>query len=264
MSKLKEVALEAPLIQKFVQRVESWCLESKRLKGRRFLLSLKIDVNNLDPWERLFNKLIVMEMIKDAKKHIVGADVIVFVEGITDAKVFEKFAKKLVPQHKIVFMEVEGFTNMHYYSEAKLTKSLNIPTFVIFDGDTSTIERKRKIKNKLVELISLPEEHIITLKKNSIEDYLLVPSAIKRTFPSIPKSVEKIDVYFKKRKNDRNKKRVLENLFREMGLGKYDHEKASSIASKMKVSEIDQEIVSIFRTLRNGWSRKSNNILDNL
>ena len=143
-------------------------------------------------------------------------------------------------------MEVEGFTNMYYFSEAKLAKGLKLSSFVVFDGDTSTIERKKRVKNRLVRLITLPEKHMLTLKKNSTEDYLLVPPAIKRAFPSTSKSVEEINAYFKKRSADRNKKQVLEDLFRQSNLGTYDHGKASCTASKMEVSEIDPEIASIF------------------
>jgi hypothetical protein len=97
--------------------------------------------------------------------------------------------------------------------------------------------------------ITLPENHVFTLKKNSIENYLLVPAAIKRAFPSVSKSVDEIRMFLKERDTTRNKKQVLDDFFKDVGLGKYDHEKASLIASKMKKSEIDHEIVAILNQI---------------
>jgi len=243
--KLKERVSHAPLIQQFVEKVQSWCLESLKLHGRRFLMRLEFNVDEHDPWERVFKKIATAEMIKDAEKNIVGADAIVFVEGISDARVFEEFTRKLIPHRKIVFMDAEGFTNMNYFSEAKLAKSLKVPLFVLFDGDTSTIQRKKRIKDKLVKQIALPEDHVLTLNKNSIEDYLLVPTAIKRAFPSVSKSVKEINMFFKIKRDKRDKRQVLNDLFRQLALGKYDHGKAACIASKMKASEIDEEIKNV-------------------
>jgi len=245
--KLKGRVSQAPLIQQFVDKVEKWCSESTKLEGRRFLMSLKFDIDEHDPWERVFRKMVTAEMSKDAEKNIVGADAIVFVEGITDTRVFEEFARKLVPLKRIVFMDVEGFTKMNYFSEAKLAKSLKVPAFIIFDGDTSTIERKKKVKEQLISQITLPENRILTLKKNNIEDYLLVPTAIKRAFPSFSKTVNEIKEFFREKSGKRNKRQVLEDLFRQSNLGKYDYEKAARIASAMKASEIDKEIANILR-----------------
>jgi len=107
--------------------------------------------------------------------------------------------------------------------------------------------------NKLRELIikqtSIPEDFIITLRKNSIEDYLLVPAAIKRAFPSVSMSVEEISAFFESRKNKRDKKKVLDDLFNKLGLGGYNSEKARIIASKMEISEIDKELKIIFKRI---------------
>lgn len=116
----------------------------------------------------------------------------------------------------------------------------------MFDGDTTTVKKKRRVKNRLIEQVTLPESNVLTLKKNSIEDYLLIPTAIRSAFPFVSKSVKYIDAFFKTRKTKRNKKEVLETLFTQLGLGKYDYEKATAIVSKIKLSEIDEEIKRIF------------------
>lgn len=239
---LKKQSSDAPLLKKFVEKVEFWISESQKLEGRLFSLMFRFDMDEYDPWERLFKKLVLIEMQKDFERHVAGADAIVFVEGDYDVEIFEIFAQKLESQKKFCFMDVEGFQNMPFYSEARLAKSLGVPTFVVFDGDTSKIEKRRKIKDMLVKRITLPDNQVLTLEENSIENYLLVPAAIKRAFPSVSKSGEDITAFFEKTKTKRNKKNVLDILFKDSGLGKYDDEKAVQIASKMKKSEIDEEI----------------------
>lgn len=241
--KLKKQSMHAPKILQFVDNVENWLSESSILNGRRFLI--RLDIDESDPWEKLLKKMTLKKMNEDLERNIVGADAVVFVEGLSDARIFERFAMTLIPSSRIVFLDVEGFTNMHYYSQAKIAKALQLPLFILFDGDTSTIQRKKRIKNILMKQISLPQNHILTLKKNSIEDYLLVPTAIKRAFPSALKSVEDIGTFLKLRKTKRNKRSVLQDLFAHLGLGKYDYKKAVCIVSKMRISEIDDEIKQV-------------------
>jgi hypothetical protein len=248
--RLKERTSSATLIKRFVNNVENWLLESEKLEGRRFLIGLELDISEFDPWENLFRKIIITEMNKDLEENIAAADAILLVEGPSDAEILEQFAKRLVPCKKILFMGVEGFTNMKYYSEAQVAKSLKIPLFIVFDGDTSTIEKKKRVKDKLIRQISLPQNHVITLTKNSIEDYLLVPTAIKRAFPSISNSVEDIEGFLKWRETKRDKRKVLKDLFNQLGLTKYDHKEATRIASKMKASEIDEEIKKILDSIK--------------
>lgn len=247
--KLEEYALRSSKINQFIQKVKKWCDQSKKWKGRRFLIGSRIDIDEYDPHERVLKHIVTSEMIKDVEDNLIGADAVIFVEGICDARILQEFAKKVIPHRKVIFMDVEGFTNMYYYSEAKIAKELKVPIFLIFDGDTSRIASKKKIRERLIRQITIPENHILTMKKNSIEDYLLVPEAIKRAFPSIPKSKEEIKEFLDERKNKLNKKVVLDTLFKRAGIGKYDHEKAARIAFAMKSSEIDPDIVRILRTI---------------
>lgn len=127
--RLKGQSWDAPLINQFVNNVEKWLLESERLKGRRFLV--RVSINESDPWERLFRRIIYTEIYNDLDRHIAGADAVVFVEGVSDAKILEQFAQKLISDQKILFMDVEGFTNMNYYSEAKTSQETQSTTIHI-------------------------------------------------------------------------------------------------------------------------------------
>lgn len=244
-NKLKEYSSNAPLIRQFIKNVETWCAESKNLAGRRFLMSLNFKIDKYDPWEQVFSKIITDKMKEDLEKYVLANKAIIFVEGIDDISAFEEFARTS-GHDKLGFVDSEGFTKMDYYANSKIMKEAGIPTFVIFDGDTDSQSRNVEVKRVLLNEITLSEDHIKTLKKDSIEDYLLVPAAIKRAFPQISKSVEDIGAIFEAKNRKRNKKRVLDQFFKDVGLGKYDHKKTRMIASHMPVEEIDSEISDIF------------------
>lgn len=245
--RLKDRSSHETSVCRLGNNVEKWLSESDRLKGRRFLI--RVDTSEADPWERLFKKIVHAKANEDLDKNIVGADAIVFVEGISDTKILGQFAKTLVPGRKILFMDVVGFTNMKYYSEARIAEKLRVPLFVLFDGDTSAVQTKKRIKELVVRRITLPKTHMLTLERNSIEGYLLVPNAIKKAFPSIQKTTKDIEAFLRGKRTKRNKRQVLGELFDQLGLGKYDYEKGLSIASKLSAPEIDEEIKEIFHRI---------------
>lgn len=167
-------------------------------------------------------------------------DKVVFVEGITDVSIFSTVYKKINGTSKINFIDTEGFNNMDYYANAKIirTKKINIPIFAIFDGDT---ERKKN-KQKTIEELNIPKEHAITLSKNSIENYLLIPRAINAAFSKMP--TEEIKIFFEETEEKKNKKYVLDILFKKYGT-RYDEENAKKIVEKMnseELNEIKQEV----------------------
>lgn len=180
---------------------------------------------------------------------IFNDDVIVFVEGTDDVSIFTAWRKLLQPSSKIGFFDSGGWTKMEYFANAAILKSesVQIPSFFIFDGDTKKTERNETIKKKLVEEAAIDKTHFITLNLNSIENYILVPSAINKAFPTIP--LKKVADFLEKNITKRNKKTVLDSLLKSNKLGKYDAEKAKKIASNMTKQEIDKEIHMIFKQL---------------
>ena len=177
-------------------------------------------------------------------------DVLVFVEGSSDVGIFQEFTKKLKLNLKIGFIDSEGYGNMHYYANAKILQSrrVKIPVFVIFDGDTERRKKHKEIKRRLEKELDIPEDHIITLNKNSIEDYILIPRAIKEAFPEMKMSEDEIKRFLEENKEKKNKKNVLDKLFRKGGMGKYkEKEYGKKIAEKMKIEEIDEEIKKLIK-----------------
>jgi predicted ATPase len=178
-------------------------------------------------------------------------DIVVFVEGADDVRIFRAFARKLASSTRISFIDAEGCNSMAYYANAKvlMSKRLKIALFVIFDGDTEKEAWMDKIKSRLLKQLNLDPKRVVTLSKTSIEDYLLVPRAIKEAFPAAAKSSEEIQTFLDHRKDKKNKKEVLDLLFREIGVGKYSSEKAARIVERMKRQEIDSEIQCLIKTM---------------
>lgn len=197
----------------------------------------------------------VIEELGIKPSDIFDDDVVIFVEGESDVRIFKAFIATLKRSNKykklrdlkIGFIDSEGWKSMKYYANAKIlhSKIVEIPVFVVFDGDT---EREEEIKKRLVKELDLDESHIKTLTKNSIENYLLVPRALKAAFPKSNQTEKEIQKFFEDNKTKKNKKEVLDLLFKEGGLGKYrEIEYGVRIAKEMKQDEIDDEIKDLFK-----------------
>jgi predicted ATP-dependent endonuclease of OLD family len=189
---------------------------------------------------------------------ILDFDTLVFVEGETDVRVFSAFKQNLhmVKEKNVGFIDAGGWTNMEYFANAKILKSLKPPRniFAVFDGDT---ERNQKIKKRLLEELAIKEENIITLKESSIEAYLLVPSAIRRAFPDISLSQQEILKIIEEGKMRKNKKELLDYILKVGNIGPYDKEKAERIARAMTENEISGEIKDIFNKISEQNSKKT-------
>lgn len=173
-------------------------------------------------------------------------DKIIFVEGPTDQSIFSTLRKKLDGAIKINFIDTEGFNNMDYFANAKIIRSnkFKIPVFVIFDGDTETDAKKKEKKQKVIDKLGLSPDKILTLSKNTIENYLLIPRAIS-AFSMIP--IEQVSSFFEEN-TSRNKKEVLANLFKQHGL-RYSEETAKKIAEKMTSDEFKELKEEVFDKL---------------
>ncbi|WXG43846.1 MAG: AAA family ATPase [Promethearchaeati archaeon SRVP18_Atabeyarchaeia-1] len=186
-------------------------------------------------------------------------DVIVFVEGQTDVHVLDGLKRSLLrnPQTRIGFVEAQGWTNMVYYANARIVKSMRPPrpVFIIFDGDTDKKQRNKEIKDRVMKDLDIPEENIITLKKNCIEAYLLVPEAIKKAYPRIRYSTEQIARIIEDHEGTQNKKKVLSEILAGGNAGSYDLEKARRITESIPPDKIDGNIKEAFEQIEGAQIR---------
>jgi hypothetical protein len=228
----------------YLDYVERWIdVCNRQNQRRRYVYQKDFHYEGDDIWVRALQSHIQKTMETDLDLDVSGCTAIVFVEGETDEFVFREFSGKICPGVKVSFLDIEGYTNYRFYVEAKITNELRIPLYLIFDGDTRA-GRKESLENQFAKL-SIGKRHVYTLKGNSVENYLLNPNAIKKAYPDMRLSVEEIQGFLQKNRNKRNKKNVLDTLFRLYGLGSYNKNAARHIAHRFKKDEIDIELVQI-------------------
>jgi hypothetical protein len=214
----------------------------------------------IDPAERITDiKPVDSETVSDVIRELgvrpsdfFDYDVIAFVEGPADVGVFEEIANKIRPGHSASFFSTDGWTNMQYYANVDVlaSKRFTVLPFLIFDGDTKNLQRNKKTMEYLMKKISLPTNQVVTLTKNSIEDYILVPRAIREAFPELQADENEINKFLNEHLDRRNKKKVLAELFRNHGLLKYrEIDDARKIVKAMTKNEIDYELVNIVESL---------------
>jgi hypothetical protein len=180
-------------------------------------------------------------------------DSLVFVEGDDDVKILRALSKQFLKMHDFAvgFLDSEGWNNMAYYANARVLKSrrLKVEVFAVFDGDTESDEKHKKIKERLISELKIRDDHITTLKRSSIESYLLVPNAIRRAFPLIRLSEDEIASFIQKDESKKNKKEVLDQLLRRGEIGPYTGELGAQIAQVMLDSEIDTELKDVMKNV---------------
>lgn len=234
-------------IHAYLQYAKNWIEICGKHDERRYIYQKDFHYDGDDIWMQALHSHIQEAMEEDLSRNISGSTAIVFVEGDTDELVLREVADKLYPHNKISFLDIEGHTNYLSYVEAKMTRELKIPLYLIFDGDTRK-KRKQHLTSRFDEL-SINRGHIYTLKRNSIEDYTLNPKAIKQAFPSTKLSIQQIRDFLKKSKNKKNKKVVLSALFKQGCMGSYNKTVAHSIARNIQKTEIEAELVQLIRKI---------------
>jgi len=234
-------------INNFCNEILNWYRDYDEKTGRSFILTEYINYDTIDPWKIFFYKYIYHKMKEDIELNLINYDAILVLEGKTDVKIFKNFSKIIIPNKRILFMDLEGYTNLIlFYKEIQILKSFNIPIYCIFDGDTKNNEKMKNIKNRLLKDVQHKEIQIFTLNKNTIENYLINSKSIKKAYPKIKDSKRKIRTFLESKKN---KKVLFNKLFISNDLGHYDSVKAENISKNMELGDIDKEIHELLKKL---------------
>lgn len=232
---------------KYASSMRDWIGVAKQRRRLKLTHMLNVQFDDDDIWSRIsfsFLRSKVLQDIKDAE--FVDVDAVFLVEGVTDERVLSWFSKHLKLAHRILFIATEGWTSSPSYAVAKTALKLRKPVIVLFDGDTSRAKQSA-VKKKVVARLRSHRVRVVTLKRSSIESYLLNPRAIKEAFGGTSMSEAEIRDFFQQRENKRNKKVVVDELFKKIGLSKYNPSVASAIAKNIRTDEIDGEIVGILK-----------------
>lgn len=233
-------------ITKFLDMATLWTEIISNKEIRTFMHREEFQYNGKDIWILTLQYFVFQVMDDDFGSNIAGSRAVVFVEGITDLLVLKEFMKILETQDRLHFMELEGYSNFEHYVESRFAKQMQIPYYVIFDGDTLD-EDKRKTMGPIVT----PMNRIYTLKKRTIEDYLLNSKAIVRAYPEKALNETTIEEFFGKTKEKKNKKSVLDTLFKQFKIDSYDKLAAKKIASNFSSEEINSELKRLLNNIKN-------------
>jgi hypothetical protein len=203
-----------------------------------------------DVWTSSLLKVMRLKLDEQVQETLLGSEAVVFVEGGFDVTVFEAFARRLTPQLRLGFMDTGGWTNMSYYPTSRFAMDARLTMFCIFDGDTEIEPALARLKKKVVDRLKLPSDHVITLKRRAIEDYLFHPTALTGAFPSV--GAEAIHDWISKLSKKRDKKSAIRLFMSEFGLGKYDAVTAAKLAANLEDEETLSEMKAIFGRLVSG------------
>jgi hypothetical protein len=233
-------------ISQFLDYSSKWVKIVSSNEERKYMHRNEFQYEGKDCWISILQSFVLQAMENDLGSNIAGSSAVVFVEGITDLLVLKEFIIKLEKQEKTYFIDLEGFSNFGYYVESRVVKEMRIPSYLIFDGDTS--EEKRR---KIINLVSISANRTYTLQKRSIEDYLLNAKAIVRAYPEMRLSEKAIEAFFSETDRKKNKKSVLQLLFQRFKIGSYDKDNAKKIASNFEVEEISFELKTLLSNIVN-------------
>lgn len=134
-------------------------------------------------------------------------------------------------------------------SDTKLADLQNIPTLYIFDGDTLSDPKRKKIRENLIKRYSNKADNIYTLSKNMIENYLLNSKSIKKAYPKIKHSKDDIKKIIERNIKKSNRKNTMNYILSPGGIGSYNKHRAKRIAQYFDIEDIDEEIKHLFSNI---------------
>lgn len=228
----------------FNRIVADWCNSVQSYPGRAFSLVGSMDYDASEPLTRLIKKEMLWKMNFDLQHHVVGAKAIVFTEGAFDDAIMEELTRTLYPKFKVTYLNAGGFSKIPFFAEAKMTGAFQMPVFLLFDGDVPSDSKTRTKYQKIRQELGLPPGCVKVLRENSIEGFLLVPSAILRAFQVESVTKRDLEEFIENRRTKQNRKTVLEATLSHCGIPKYTAEVARKLASSLKIDEIDLQLGS--------------------
>lgn len=185
-----------------------------------------------------------------------GADVVVFVEGKTDVRVFRVFEDLLLgdrmSRNRVSYIGVGGWTNMKFILSIELLKSKFVRSraIAITDGDIINSETYLKIKKNWASVF--PENTFFSLKEECIESlFLNNPIVFQRVFlmknESLTSTNKVREFIERNRERGISDKTIIRNIIERFSSGKrYKSSVAERLARSFKVNEIPEYLVKFF------------------
>ena len=231
---------------------------TRLLIGHAYLVELRKGWTKVSPirGEKSMKKVVNLLGIRPSDS--LGADVVVFVEGKTDTKVFRAFEDLLlgnrIPLNRVSYIGVGGWTNMKFVLSIELLKSKFVRSraIAITDGDIVNSEAYLKVKRNWTSVF--PENTFISLREECIESlFLNNPVVFERVFAKISESFSLNEVQeFIKRNRERgiSDKTITRNITERYLSGKkYRSSVAERLAKSFEKDEIPKYVTKFFNEL---------------
>ena len=180
----------------------------------------------------------------DLEHHVLGSKAIVFTEGPFDDAIMEELTRTLFPKMIVTYLNAGGFSSFPYFAEARMTGAFQMPVFLLFDGDVPSDTKIRAKYQRIRQELGLPSRCVKVLQENSIEGYLLVPSAILRAYQVEGVTQQELEEFIEDRRTKQNRKSVLEAVLSRCGVAKYTVAVAREVASSLNLDEINPQLRS--------------------
>ena len=193
-------------LSRFVNAAVNWAGATSDKRSVRLYQVLDSELDYQDTWSRMLGDFMRASVRRELRpEDILEFDALIGVEGEVDSRAYPILFEKSGIRMRVLCVDAAGWTNMDYVTKAKVAVGVGRPVVVFFDGDTSA-RKNKEVKDALVGSLGIPQERIVTLARNALEDYLMVPGAIKRAFPLIDLSEAEIAALFKEHESKKNKK----------------------------------------------------------
>lgn len=183
-------------------------------------------------------------------------DSLIFVEGETDAKVYDAWmdmtsgatSTPRMIQGRALFVGVRGLNNLPFYLDSQIMKSRVVKpeVYYIVDGDVLTDEAAQSQWKIVKSHLPAADDNVFVLPEGRVlEDYLLAPAAIHRCFPTEFPSEGDINALLPARPTrGKASKAALTGLLAEKNV-RYSVDVAERIARALRVEEIPKDIREI-------------------
>ncbi len=184
-----------------------------------------------------------------------GSDVVVFVEGRTDERVYRVFEDIIIgsgiraAKNRVSFIPVGGWTNMKFVISIELLKSKFVRSraVAITDGDILNSDNYDRVRNNW-EMV-FPKNTFFSLTEESIESLFLNNSVIfPRCFTNSDSiTIDQLNEYIQKRRNRGIPDKAILIELLEIYYGKrYRAPLAEALAKKFTKEEIPKDLQNFF------------------
>ena len=225
---------------------------SRLLIGQAYMVELRRGWSQVEriKGKKMMRKVVKLLGIRPSDSF--GSDIVVFVEGRTDSRVFRIFEEKIredkpeLPRTRVSYIGVGGWTNMKYILSLELikTKFVQSKAIAITDGDIVNSNTYLKLMKNWEEVFG-NKQGFFSLKEESIESlFLNTPEVIHRYFVIEKQkkdvSVEEITgLIISYRKKGISDKTILQELLLKLDFAKrYTSKIAYQLANQFNLNEI--------------------------